>query len=137
MKILTYIILAAALFISWKLFTGEGALVPEAVHMELRRGLSEQLTQAIVKERTEAYNIEVKEFWTETVSADEVKANFTFEFDEPDSDGNLVHIEKKASAVVTKVSTAEGVQTWSADELNLEGQLLQFKEGLTIIQGQD
>ena len=136
MKILTYIILAAALYISWGLFNGSGALVSEAVHMELRRGLSEQLTQSIVAARPEAFNIEVKEFWTETVSADEVKASFTFEFDEPDSDGNLVHIEKKASAVVTRVSNKSGVQTWSADKLNLEGQVIVFKEGLTITEGE-
>jgi len=136
MKILSYIILAVALYVSWGLFSGEGALVSESVHMELRRGLSEQLTHSIVKGRPEAFNIEVKEFWTETVTANEVTANFTFEFDEPDSDGNTVHIEKKASAVVTKVSNKNGVQTWSADKLNLEGQVIVFKEGLTITEGQ-
>jgi hypothetical protein len=136
MKILFYIILAAALYVSWGLFNGEGALVSEAVHMELRRGLSEQLTQSIVKARPDAYNIEVKEFWTETVTAGEVKASFTFEFDEPDSDGNLVHIEKSASAVVTKVSNKQGTQTWSADKINLEGQVIIFKEGLTITEGE-
>lgn len=104
--------------------------------MELRRGLSEQLTQSIVKARPDAYNIEVKEFWTETVTAGEVKASFTFEFDEPDSDGNLVHIEKSASAVVTKVSNKQGTQTWSADKINLEGQVIIFKEGLTITEGE-
>ena len=104
MRLISYVALAAALVISWKLFTGEGALVSEAVHMELRRGLSDQLTQAIVSSRPEAYNIEVKEFWTETVSANEVKANFTFEFDEPDSEGNQVHIEKTVLAFDTNVS---------------------------------
>jgi len=137
MKIVSYLVLVAALYLSWQLFNGEGALVPERVHMELRKSLSAQLTQSIVEARPEAYGIEVKEFWTEAISNKEVQAHFTFEFEEPDSDGNPVHIEKSASATVRKISHSDEVQKWSADQITLEGQVLVFKKGLTISQDQD
>lgn len=122
-----------ALYVTWGLFQGEGALVAESVHMEIRRGMSEQLTQAIIKARPEAYNVEVLDFWTEAVTEKEIKAHFSFEFEEESSLGGESKIQKKASAVIRKIETEEEEsQVWRAEELNLEGQIIQFKKGLTI-----
>ena len=135
MRFFGFLGLAFALYFSWGLFNGKGALVPEVVQIELRRGLSEQLTQYIVEARPEAYHIEVLNFWTEAISASEVSAHFTFEFKEPDQNGDPVRIEKKASARIQKqFSKNANTQIWRAQNLNLEGQIIEFTKGLEVLE---
>ncbi|MGH1467984.1 MAG: hypothetical protein ACRBBP_03760 [Bdellovibrionales bacterium] len=131
MKFLGLFILSVALYVSWGVFNGSGVLVSESVHMEIQQNLTKEIIQIIIKSNPTAYNIEVLEFWTETLDKDSIEAHFEFEFEDKNADGES-KVSKEGKALLIKIKEAEGTQYWEAKEVSLEGQKVEFKEGLVF-----
>ena len=108
MKLLGLFLLIFALYFSWGLFNGEGALIPEGVHMEIQQSLSKKITDVIIKAHPKAYNVEVSNFWTESLDEKSVEANFEFSFEEKNEEDEESKVSKRGKAVVSKVKEEEG-----------------------------
>ncbi len=139
MKFLGLFILSAALYITWGLFNGSGVVVSESVHIQIQQTLSKEIIQIIINSNPSAYNIEVSDFWTETIDEDHIEAHFKFAFeddgDKPSENQNQsdgAKIEKTGKVQLTKSKEDGKFQYWEASEVTLEGQKIDFKEGLTF-----
>lgn len=131
-KLLGLFMLVFALYFSWGLFNGKGALVPEGIHIEIQQSLSKKIIDVIIAAHPEAYNIDVSDFWTESLDDKSVEANFEFSFEEKNAEGEEAKVSKKGRAVVSKIKEEKGRQFWEATDVSLEGQRIEFKEGLTF-----
>lgn len=131
MKFLGIFLLSTALYITWGLFNGSGAIVSEGVHMQIQQTLSKEIVQIIIDSNPSAYNIEVSDFWTETLDEENIKAHFKFEFEESSDEGES-KMEKMGRVHLTKSKEDGEFQYWEASEVVLEGQKIEFKEGLVF-----
>lgn len=152
MKFLGLFILSAALYFTWGLFNGSGVVVSESTHVQIQETLSKEIIQIIINSNPSAYNIEVSDFWTETIDEENIEAHFKFSFeddgliDEDKPPGEIVDeaasevpgqevgakIEKRGVVKLKKSKEDGKFQYWEASEVSLEGQKIDFKEGLTF-----
>lgn len=131
MKFLGLFLLSAALYITWGLFDGSGTVVSETVHMQIQQNLSKEIIEIIIKSNSTAYNIEVSEFWTETIDEKTIEAHFEFKFEDHGEAGET-KVVKNGKALLSKSKEEGGIQYWEVKEVSLEGQKIEFKKGLTF-----
>jgi hypothetical protein len=129
MKFISLFLVVLALYLSWNMFSGKGVVVPESVHSQIQTNLSKEIVEIVARTNSKAFNIEILDFWTEAYDEKTIEAHFKFGFDE-ESDAGESSVVKKGRVLLKKTKVSDDAQYWDAEEVFLEGQRIEFKEGL-------
>lgn len=132
MKYMSTIIFALCLAWSWNIVHKESS-VSFQTHAALQTKLAEIIATTIKQLKPSSDNFAIKTLWTETLSSDQVKAHFTYKFDEVDTAGELVGSEINGEAILQKdVSVANQTQHWTLVNVKTNTGSLNFRDGITI-----
>ncbi len=131
MRFLGLFVLFAALYITWGLFNGNNVVVSESVHVQIQKNLVKKIIQEVIVSNPKAYNIEVSEFWTETIDEKNIVAYFKFQFEEKGLEEDL-KVTKNGQIRLSKAKQIKGVEQWEVKGASLKGQKIDFKKGLTF-----
>ncbi len=133
MKIVSVLIFGAALIGSWALVHAPKP-VAQSVHVGIQNDLKNIIAEYVQKNLPESKNLRFEKFWTETVKPSQVKASFTYSFDNPDG-GENAQVEIEGSALLNKIDETPELVTWSFDQLVISDNKVTFTDPIQITAG--
>lgn len=132
-----YASLVFIVFLMW--WTWFVIKTPSALSEETHVGLQDDLRQVItdyIKENLEgASDIRFEKFWTQTLRENQVKATFSYSFDESSvaASAGTARIGVDGYAILNRAKEqTTGFDVWSLDELNIINNRVIFKDGITV-----
>lgn len=134
MKVVSVLILAAALIGSWKAVYSKQP-VSESVHVGIQNDLKNIITEYVQKNLPEVKNLRFERMWTETIKPHRVRANFIYSFEETGENGEPAVVEINGSATLNKVDETPEVATWSFDELKILDNTVNFTQAIEVKAG--
>jgi len=134
-KIVSLIVFISAFLWTWFLFTGTNKM-----GIEIHAGIQSQLTQLIEDtlkaKKPYVSNFKLLKMYTEKLDDQKVKAVFSYQFDDAESDSTsegLVTQTISGEAILTKgLSENKNIQKWSIQNVKSDNQSVMFKDGLTV-----
>jgi len=127
-KIFSFVLFASALIWTWCLFNSPAQMGTD-VHAGIQSKLTILIEETIKAKRPSMTNFRLNKMYTEKVDDSKVKAHFSYQFDEADQTTQTISGE----AVLTKaLSEDANVQKWVLQSVNTGGDVVEFKDGLTI-----
>ncbi len=132
MKYLSLIILLLLMSWSWKL-TRLPVEIAEDTHMSLQDDLRTIITEYVTSNLPNSKNLKFERLWTEKANANQVKATFTYSFDDSDEDVPAARILIDGYAILNrKLQQDDEYEVWNFDELYILNNHIQFDESETI-----
>lgn len=128
MKFLSVIFLLIALTWSWRGYKNTSE-VPVVVHHHLQTELRNFIAEYVEQNAPGATNILFHRFWTEPTQTSEVRATFEYSFDSKNNEGEGATTRLRGYAYL---SPQGGVDQWSLDRIEVNNQVIDFKNGSTI-----
>lgn len=132
MKYLSTILFALCLGWTWKVIHTQGS-VPFNTHAALQSRLAEIIANTIETMKPESANFKMEYIWTEILPNGQIKAHFSYKFDEVDSEEDIVENGIEGYAILEKESSvAEQDDRWSVIDIKTNNGTLNFREGIVI-----
>lgn len=132
MKFLGVIFFLVAMNWSWSLIHSEMS-TSEQVHVGIQKDMKRIISEYIKENLPTSNNLKFKKFWTEKVGLKKIKAFFVYSFEDSQGGFGPARVEVEGSALLTRApDESEEFETWSFDELTIEDNRIEFKEGLEI-----
>ncbi len=138
MKYLSTFLFLAAMIWTWNLATLEPAVSQQA-HADLQMDLKRLISEYIQENVPNSSNLRFERFWTEATTENQVKATFTYSFeDATDAVGNT-RVLIDGSALVNRVSEDRSNIEWSLDESSIHvlSNSVEYKDPLQVTPGAD
>ncbi len=133
MRYIGLLCIGLAMFWTWGLVHGSRP-IPVSVHQSLQQEMV-TLIQDYVSERRPASSPVIFEYmWTKALSENQVKAFFSFYYDDLLEDGEETHESRSGWALLSR-NTLESSK-WSLDSVQVDQDALVFKDG-TVIHADD
>jgi hypothetical protein len=131
-----YVSLVFLVFLMWWTWSVIKApsLLPEDTHIGIQEDLRRVITEYIKDNLPTAKDVRFEKFWTQTVKENQVKATFSYSFEDEAETGDKsarVGIEGNAILNRSKDQNSE-YDVWSLDELTVLNNRITFKDGVTI-----
>ena len=99
-------------------------------HKLIQSELKDIIYQVLIQYRPLATDLRFQTIWTEKLSDNQLKAHFTYSFNDSDEqDGESVEQTQEGEVTLNRISQDQG---WSLDEVVVSRQVLQFKKGIVI-----
>jgi hypothetical protein len=134
MKYLSTILFALCLGWTWKVIHTQGP-VTFNTHAALQSRLAEIIANAIENIKPESANFKIDYLWTEVLSNGQIKAHFSYKFDEVDSEEDIIENGIEGYAILEKAKTVTEEDRWAVIEVKTNSGTLNFREGITITPG--
>lgn len=134
MKYLSTILFALCLGWTWKVIHTQGP-VSFNTHAALQSRLAEIIANAIDNIKPESANFKIDYLWTEILNNGQVKAHFSYKFDEVDSEEDIIENGIEGFAILEKEKSVTDEDRWSVIEVKTNSGSLNFREGITITPG--
>ncbi len=132
MKYISTVLFALCLGWTWKIIHTEPKVAFQ-VHSTLQSKLADIIEKSIIELKPDSDNFKILNIWTENVSPSQIKAHFTYRFDEVDSTGELVETIIDGSALISKEeSIASDNEHWIISSVKTNTGSLNFREGIVI-----
>lgn len=117
---------------SWSLIHSELS-TPEAVHVGIQNDMKQIIADYIAENLPTSTNLEFDRFWTEKLADKKIKASFIYSFEDISSDFGAAKVEVEGNAILSRApDESSDYETWSFDELTIEDNRIEFKDGLQI-----
>ncbi len=129
MKTLGLIFIFGLMVWSWTLFYSPSDGVSEQTMIEIQNGLQDQILKVMSAQSETLNNIVFKKFWTKELSESKVQAHFQIAFEEQ-LEGSTNKIERKGNVLLIKADESNNEQVWIVDSIKIEGESIEFEEGL-------
>lgn len=134
MRYLSLIFIVFLMWWTWAAIRSPAAL-SEDTHIGLQEDLRRVISEYIKENLKDASNIRFERFWTQTVKENQVKATFSYYFDEGGdaAETNAARIGVDGYAILNRAKEQNtGFDVWSLDELNILNNRVIFKEGMMV-----
>ena len=132
MKYFSLIILLVIMKVSWNV-SQQIDEVSEETHLNLQEDLRTIITEYIQESLPNSKNLKFERLWTEKVDANQVKATFTYSFDDPGEDIAPARVMIDGYAVLNrKLQQNDEYEVWNFNELYILNNHIQFEEGEAI-----
>lgn len=132
MKYLSLTILLFFVYFTWTI-SQQSADIPEETHLSLQEDLRKIITDYIKENLPNSKNLKFERLWTERANASQVKATFTYSFDDPGEDISPVRVLIDGYAILNKKQKQDSeFEVWNFDELYILNNHIQFDEGESI-----
>lgn len=131
-----YVSLVFLVFLMWwsRTAINAPALLPEDTHVGIQEDLRRVISDYIAENVEGATGLRFEKFWTETVKENQIKATFSYSFEESSSEGQQgprVGIDGHAILNRSKEENSE-FDVWNLDELYVQNNTITFQEGITV-----
>lgn len=127
-KIFSFVLFVSALIWTWWLFNSPSQMGTD-IHAGIQSKLTLLIEDSIKAKRPSMTNFQLNKMFTEKMDDNKVKAHFSYQFDEADQTTQTI----TGDAILTKaLSEDPNIQKWVLQSVNTGGDLVEFKEGLTI-----
>ncbi|MCB0390716.1 MAG: hypothetical protein KDD58_05485 [Bdellovibrionales bacterium] len=137
MKYFSLIVLLIILNYTWSL-TQSSDDIPEETHLSLQQDLRTIISDYIQKNLPNSKNLKFERLWTERAHANQVKATFTYSFDDPGEDIGPARVMIDGYAILNRtLDQNEEYEMWNFDELYILNNHIQFEEGEAITIGNE
>lgn len=128
MKFLSVIFLLIILVWSWRGYKNTSE-VSVAIHHHLQTELRNFITEYVMQNAPQATNVLFHRFWTEPTQTAEVRAIFEYSFDSKNDENENTTTRLRGFAYL---SPQGGVDQWSLDRIEVNNQIIDFKNGSVI-----
>lgn len=126
-KIFSFVLFVSAFIWTWCLFNSPSQMGTD-VHAGIQSKLTILIEETIKAKRPSMTNFRLNKMYTEKMDDNKVKAHFSYQFDEADATQTI-----SGDAVLAKaLSEDPAVQKWVLQSVNTGGDVVEFKDGLTI-----
>jgi hypothetical protein len=118
---------------SWSVIKSP-TILSEDTHIGIQDDLKRVITSYLEDNIPSIKNIHFEKFWTQTLKENKVRATFSYTFDEEvDSGDKSARIGVAGHAILNR-QKEDGTEfdVWSLDELYVDNNSVNFKEGITI-----
>ena len=119
---------------SWHLFHGDTVGISESTHIQLQEEFQKELAELVVKQNPEAFSIKIEKFWTRTLDPSRVRAFFEISYKESGLETEI-DVLKKGTTDLVLSKEEENTQYWNAETLSIDGQVIEFSEGIVFKPG--
>jgi hypothetical protein len=135
MKYLSTILFALCLGWTWKVIHTQGS-VPFNTHAALQSKLAEIIANTIQTMKPDSENFKMEYLWTEALPNGQIKAHFSYKFEEVDAEQDIVENGLEGYAILEKEkSIADTDDKWTVVDVKTNSDTLNFREGLVITPG--
>jgi hypothetical protein len=132
MKYLSTLLFALCLGWTWKVIHTQGP-VAFNTHAALQSRLAEIIANTIEKMKPESANFKMEYLWTEVLSNGQIKAHFSYKFDEVDSEEDIIENGLEGYAILEREkSVADQEDRWAVVDVKTNTGTLNFREGIVI-----
>lgn len=126
-KIFSFVLFASALIWTWWLFNSPSQMGTD-VHAGIQSKLTILIEETIKAKRPSMTSFRLNKMYTEKMDDGKVKAHFSYQFDEDQTTQTI-----SGDAILTKALSEDAdVQKWVLQSVNTGGDVVEFKDGLTI-----
>lgn len=127
-KIFSFVLFVSALIWTWFLFNSPAQMGTD-VHAGIQSKLTILIEETIKAKRPSMTNFRLNKMYTEKMDDNKVQAHFSYQYDEDDQTTQTI----SGNAILTKaLSEDPEVQKWVLQTVNTGGDVVEFKDGLTI-----
>lgn len=117
---------------SWSLIHSE-VTTSEAVHVGIQNDMKAIISGYIKENLPGSQNMKFSRFWTEKVSEKKIKASFIYSFEDSSAEVGAAKVEIEGTAMLTRAPDEEdSIETWSLDQLHIQDNKIEFKDGIQI-----
>ena len=132
MKYLSLFVLFLLVSLTWQL-ANEPVDISEEIHMGMQEDLKKIITQYIKENLPKSKNLKFERLWTEKTKKDQVKATFTYSFEDEGEDVGPARVKIDGYAMLNRSLVEDGeYEVWNFDELYILNNHIQFQEAITI-----
>ena len=135
--VMRYICLIFVLFLMW--WTCSVAHTPplltEDTHIGIQEDLKRVISDYISENLPNANNLIFEKFWTESLRENQVKAIFSYSFDDASqsSGTTIARVGIEGRAILNRIRQEDSdFDIWSLDELHVDNNKISFKDGLIV-----
>ncbi len=133
MRYVSLVLIVLFMWWTWSVAKNPATL-SEDVHVGLQEDLRRVITEYIQENLEGATDVRFEKFWTETLKDNQVKATFSYSFDEPakgEASGARIGVE--GYAILNRVKEQDSpYDVWSLDELTVQNNRVIFKDGVIV-----
>ena len=110
------------------------SLLPEDTHIGIQEDLRRVITDYIAENVQGAKDLRFEKFWTETIKDDQIKATFSYSFEDASPEGQSgARVGVYGHAILNRSAQGDSeYDVWNLDELFVQNNTVTFKEGLTV-----
>ncbi|MEO0337387.1 MAG: hypothetical protein AAF202_13410 [Pseudomonadota bacterium] len=117
---------------SWSLIHTE-VTTSEAVHIGIQNDMKQIISDYIKENLPGSQNLKFSRFWTEKLSEKKIKASFIYSFEDSNAEIGTAKVEVEGTAILSRAPDEDdAMETWSFDELMIEDNKIEFKDGIQI-----
>ncbi|MCB0355763.1 MAG: hypothetical protein KDD40_02090 [Bdellovibrionales bacterium] len=132
MKYFSLLLLLIIMLLTWNI-SHNPEDISEETHLNLQEDLRTIITNYIQDNLPDSKNLKFERLWTERASRNQVKATFTYSFDDPGEDTSPARVMIDGYAVLNrKLQQDDEYEVWNFDELYILNNHIQFEEGEAI-----
>ena len=132
MKYISLLVLFLVVYWSWG-FQNMTLAVSEETHIDLQEDIRNIITEYIQENLPASQDLKFERLWTENITDNQVKASFSYSFNDPGEDIGPARVLIDGYAILNKkITDDEEFEVWNFDELYILNNHIQFEEGESI-----
>lgn len=128
MRYLSLALLIALMYISWS-FAQRPSTISETTHILIQDDIKDMIQETVVQQLPDVQGFRFERFWTESLSANQVQAFFTFSFENAAESEDRARYGIEGNAVLTYNSETE---MWDVEGPIFSANNIVFKDGIMI-----
>ena len=131
------LIFFAALLIVTRSWTHQAQSSDQEFHSGVQSKLKGFISDYIQQNLPKSKNLKFEKFWTEPVSDVQIKAMFSYSFEDENETDGTANIFIDGAATLNRIQNQAGESVWSFDELQILNNTIDFKDGILIRPGDE
>lgn len=109
-------------------------VLPENTHLVIQEDLRRVITEHILEAVPSAKSLQFDKFWTETLKENQIKASFTYSFEESGTSADsTARVGVSGFAILNRSKDEDSdYDVWNLDDIKFTDNSLVYKEGTII-----